>query len=156
MQFIGEEIIDQYIQRYESESAYLEDFGLMLEEQLDVQAYIDHENYSLLKNEEIALMEYLSTIIYFSSKEVIGAIPKLYGNTLENFEEKNWDVFNEGNSKNFSSVLDKFFEGYEQEDLLALVEDSIVPDDENLVTSVGSEIICVACKSIIDSLHHLN
>ena len=49
--------------------------------------------------------------------------------------------------------LDSFFKDYPQEDLLALVEDSIQQDEDNIVTPVGREIIFVACKSIIDTIH---
>ena len=42
---------------------------------------------------------------------------------------------------------------YQQEDLLALVEDSIQADEEEMVTPIGKEIIFVACKSIIDVIN---
>ncbi|MBK8670547.1 MAG: hypothetical protein IPN89_14270 [Saprospiraceae bacterium] len=55
-------------------------------------------------------------------------------------------------SQNFRHL----FRNYRQEDLLAMVEDSIQQDDENFVTVVGREIIFVACKSIIDTVDGCN
>jgi hypothetical protein len=156
MQFISESIIDTLIERYEDEKNYLDDFATLINEQPDVRSWLDQENYSLLSKEELVLLEYLSCIIYFSCKKGLNTTLVIPGKILDKWEEDNWDVFNTTNVKNFSKILDVFFEKYPQEDLLALVEDSIQPDDDKVVTSVGSEIIFVACKSLIDTLHQLN
>ncbi len=156
MIFITETIIDTLIEKYETEESYMNDFAVLVSEQKDLNAFLDQENYSLLTKEEIALLEYLACIIYISCKSSINKVPLITGKTLEKWEEENWDAFNESNNKNFSKVLDKFFDGYKQEDLLALVEDSIQIDEEGVVTSVGGEIIFVACKTIIDTINQLN
>jgi hypothetical protein len=156
MIFITESVIDSLIEKYETEESYMNDFAILVHEQKDLNAFLDQENYSLLTKEEMALLEYLSCIIYISCKTSIKKVPLITGKTLEKWEEENWDAFNESNNKNFAKVLDKFFEGYKQEDLLALVEDSIQMDEESVVTTVGGEIIFVACKSIIDTIDQLN
>jgi len=46
--------------------------------------------------------------------------------------------------------MDIFFKNYFQEDLLAFVEDSLIEEEEGLVTKVGREPMFVALKSIID------
>jgi hypothetical protein len=153
---ITENTIDQHIEKYESEALYLADLKELSETQPDLMAFIDQENYTLLTNDEIALMEYLTTIIYFSCKTQTGKTLTLQGNNLEKAEETNWDTFNATPNKNFTKILDIYFENYPQEDLLALVEDSVIQDDESTVTAVGREIIFVACKSIIDTIHLLN
>ena len=48
--------------------------------------------------------------------------------------------------------MDVFFENYQQEDLLAFVEDSLIDDEDEIVTKVGREPMFVALKSIIDCL----
>ncbi|MBK8628235.1 MAG: hypothetical protein IPN86_22565 [Saprospiraceae bacterium] len=153
---ISENTIDAYIERYESEANYIEDLKTLSENQPGLMAFIDQENYTLLTNDEIALMEYLTTIIYFSSQSQVATLLKIMAKELEKAEELNWDIFNASTNKNFAKILDTYFENYQQEDLLALIEDSIQQDDDSTVTAVGREIIFVACKSIIDTLHELN
>jgi hypothetical protein len=152
MNLISESVIDQYLDRYENESNFLQDLSQLTNEQADLMAFISQENNSLLTQHELALLEYLTVVIYFSGKRVMDSI-KINGNDLEKAEEKNWEIFNEHPSKNFTKKLDIFFENYQQEDLLALVEDSIQADEEEMVTPIGKEIIFVACKSIIDVIN---
>ncbi|MBP6236463.1 MAG: hypothetical protein KA270_15645 [Saprospiraceae bacterium] len=156
MTIITENIIDGLMDKYENEAAYLEDLKKMAEQQQDLVSFIDQENYTLLTFDEVALMEYLTVIIYSASQSVTNKKLFITGKQLEKCEEENWDIFNATNTKNFAKILDRFFENYPQEDLLALVEDSLQPEDDSIVTSVGREIIFVACKSIIDSIHLQN
>jgi len=156
MTIITENIIDGLMDKYENEAAYLDDLKTMAEEQQDLVGFIDQENYSLLTIDEVALMEYLTVIIYSASQSSSDKKLFITGKQLEKCEEENWDIFNATNTKNFATILDRFFENYTQEDLLALVEDSLQPEDDSVVTPVGREIIFVACKSIIDSIHIQN
>ncbi|MBK8054131.1 MAG: hypothetical protein IPK35_12885 [Saprospiraceae bacterium] len=119
-------------------------------------AFIDKDNQSLLSSEESGMLEYLTMILYYSASEQCGKISTLKGQDLEEAEEKNWGVFNSILSGSFSKALDTFFENYQQEDMLALVEDSLQPDEDQVISTVGREIILVACKSIIDIIHQNN
>ncbi len=150
---IPESIINDIIDQYQDEQKYLTDLKQLASEQPDLIAFIDQENYSLLTNDEIALLEYLTLVIYFSSMKMIEKTIQIQGKSLEAAEEDNWNTFNEITAKSFFNKLDSFFKDYPQEDLLALVEDSIQQDEDNIVTPVGREIIFVACKSIIDTIH---
>jgi hypothetical protein len=78
------------------------------------------------------------------------------GASLEKNEEANWETFNAQGNKQFTSILDVFFSAYPQEDLLALVEDSLQSDEESVVSQVGREIIFISCKSIIDTIDQNN
>ncbi len=156
MKYIDESIINTTLESYDSDEIYLTDFKEMLTTEYDLNIYLDANNYSLLSEEELALLEYLTCIIYNSVKRGLGGKPMILGQVLEKYEEANWEVFNSAAQKNFSKILDRFFDGYPQEDLLALVEDAIVSDDDTPVTIVGAEIIVVTCKSIIDTLNELN
>ena len=150
---IPESIINDIIDQYQDEQKYLTDLKQLASEQPDLIAFIDQENYSLLTNDEIALLEYLTLVIYFSSMKMIEKTIQIQGKSLEAAKEDNWNTFNEITAKSFFNKLDSFFKDYPQEDLLALVEDSIQQDEDNIVTPVGREIIFVACKSIIDTIH---
>jgi hypothetical protein len=156
VKFIDENIVNQVLEMCEDDKAYLDAFQDMLTTQPDLNSYLAVENYSLLSAEELSLLEYLTCMIYASTKKALDKTPVIMGPSLEKYEEQNWDVFNEAGKKSFSKVLDLFFDQYPQEDLLALVEDAVSMDDETPVTIVGAEIIVVTCKSIIDTLHHHN
>ena len=93
--------------KYENEAAYLEDFKKMAEQQQDLVAFIDQENYTLLTVDEVALMEYLTVIIYSASQSVTNKKLFITGKQLEKCEEENWDIFNATNTKNFAKILDR-------------------------------------------------
>ncbi|MBK8518859.1 MAG: hypothetical protein IPL55_22015 [Saprospiraceae bacterium] len=156
MIFITESTIEKYISQYEILENYLRDIKFLLSEHPDLMAFIDEENNNLLTKDEIALLEYLTVVIYFSSKDQYRHQLKISGSEIEKSEEANWETFNNAASKSFTKILDIYFTSYPQEDLLALVEDALQPDEDNPVTIVGREIIFVSCKSIIDSLHIMN
>ena len=61
------------------------------------------------------------------------------------------EIINEVTSKQFRDRLNVFFEKTSQEDLLAFIEDSLLEEEEELVTKVGREPMFIALKSIIDS-----
>ncbi|MGB4959868.1 MAG: hypothetical protein WBO36_10365 [Saprospiraceae bacterium] len=160
MIFIPEDIINTTIEKYADEQVFISGLASIANDQLDLYNYIDQENHSLLTEDECSLLAYLTVIIYHSTQTILSKPLQIKGTHLEKAEEDNWDIFNQSKTKNFTQILDLFFKGYEQEDLLALVEDSIVHDQElddvKLVTPVGKEIIFVVCKSIIDCLHTNN
>lgn len=154
MQFINEEIINHTIDLFEDPSVYEAIFEEISESQKDMMAFIDEENQSLLTKNELAILQYLAIVICKSVQQNhnLKVIP---GKLLEEAEEINWSVFHDSENKTFSNVLDKCFENYPQEDLLALVEDSIQEDDNEDISQPGKEIIFVAGKSIIDVLHRI-
>lgn len=156
MKFIDEGAIDLILSRYEDERSFNTDLESMAKDQAELMTFIDQENYSLLTNEEMDLVQYMTLVIYTScclqsEKKLI--IP---AKELESKEEENWNTFNTASGKSFSKILDVFFKDYFQEDLLAFVEDSLESDEEHFVTPVGREIIFVACKSIIDVIDENN
>lgn len=152
MKFIPETTIDQILNSFEDEAIYNAVLQDVLSNQKDLIAFIDNENQSLLTEKELALLLFLTLVIYKSVQNYheISTIP---GEDLEENEETNWEAFHDSNLKSFGKILDKLFENYPQEDLLALVEDSIQEDENEDTTQVGREIIFVAAKSIIDTLH---
>lgn len=154
MQFVPETVIDQVIEKLEHENAYITAIQSLEKDQPDLFAYVHHENHALLTSDEALMLEFMATVIYESSKTCSQHVAGIQGSEIEEADEANWAVFNEHSSKKFNAILDVFFTGYPQEDLLAFVEDTLQADEEQIVTPVGREILFIACKSIIDSLHH--
>ncbi len=153
MIYITENTIDKYIDSFEDQSTYDKKLQQLLIDQKDLMAFISIENQSLLTSDEAGLLEYITMTLYYSAKDQCGNINNIKGKDLEDAEEKNWEIFNSIPSASYSKVIDNFFENYPQEDLLALVEDALQPDEEQVISTVGREIILVTCKAIIDVLH---
>ena len=154
MQFISESVINQVIDHLAEETAYLATTDDMLETQKDLMNFIDEENQSLLAKNELAILQFL-TVVICKSVQHHYELKTIPGKLLEEAEENNWEVFHDPQMKTFSNVLDKYFECYHQEDLLALVEDSIQDDENSDMSQPGKEMIFVAAKSIIDVLDKL-
>ncbi|HRO08414.1 MAG TPA: hypothetical protein PK611_06540 [Saprospiraceae bacterium] len=151
MQFIPEITINQILTNFENEKIYYEYIEKLYNDQKDLMAFINEENQSLLTDNEIGILRFL-TVVICTSIENHYTLPVITGKMLEDAEENNWSVFHDTEQKSFNKILDLFFENYAQEDLLALVEDSIQDDENEEITQVGREIIFVAAKSIIDTL----
>ncbi len=158
MQFISEDIINEKLNIYDNhEEMLVNEFKTMVEAHTSILSFFQQESLVLLTESEKGLLEFMFTVIYSSSQSSLGKPLVFNISTLEKTEEKNWEVFNAHSSKKFTQICDIFFENYPQEDLLAFVEDSLqMDDDEAAITSVGREIILIACKSFIDVLNESN
>lgn len=152
MKFIPEATINEVIELFENESNYIAELEDISSNQIDLMSFINKENQSLLTEEELSILQFL-TLVIFKSVQKHYEIKPISGKHLEEAEEGNWAVFHDTQYKKFSQVMDKFFEKYDQEDLLALVEDTVQDEEDNVITQVGREIIVVAAKSIIDVLN---
>jgi hypothetical protein len=70
-------------------------------------------------------------------------------------EEKNYEILESSTAKKFRDRLDPFFEGYEQEELLAFAEEAVLEDEDDpdsVVTKEGREPIFITMKTLIDVL----
>lgn len=149
MEFITEEIIDKTIERIKDE-----DLGVFItelsQEQPSLIQFIATENFKLLKDEEFDTLIFLLSVIWKSVK-MENEVEVIEASHIEENDEKNWAVVNELGNKNFSKVLDHYFQDYPQEDLLAFVEDTL-SGEESEISQVGKELLMITCKTFIDSL----
>lgn len=159
MVLIKEDIINEKLVIYDTqEEVLVQDFNHMIEQHNLILSYFQQESFDLLTEAEKGLLEFMFTVIYSSTERELSKPLLLTAESMEEEEEKNWDIFNKNSSKKFTQICDIFFENYPQEDLLAFVEDTTQQDmeDEELVTSVGREILFISCKSLIDTLDKNN
>lgn len=158
MTFISESIINEILDSYDlNEETLTSDFRQMIEKHSSIMSYFRQESFDLLTEDEKALLEFMFTVIYTAVQKATENELKFELLTMEEEEEKNWDIFNQNSSKKFVQICDIFFEHYPQEDLLAFVEDTTQLDSEdNVLTSVGREILFISCKSFIDTLHRMH
>jgi len=151
MKFISENIIDQVTEEIgESETAFKKATLELREEQPSVTAYIFSENFDLFTQGEKEYFLFLALVIFKSIKSEAGDLKNISENTLGKHEEINWQILGSVTAKKFRERIDIFFKNYHQEDLLAFVEDSLMEEEEEMVTKVGREPMFVALKSIID------
>ena len=99
----------------------------------------------------MTILAFSILVVFKSIKDEVENLPRTTAEDLGKIEEKNWQLINEVTSKQFRDRLNVFFENTPQEDLLAFVEDSLLEEEEELVTKVGREPMFIALKSIIDS-----
>jgi hypothetical protein len=152
MKFISEEIIDRVAEEIGgSEEAFKEATIDLSMEQPNIAAYIFSDNFDLFTAAEKQYFLFLVLVVFKSIKDEVENLPRTTAEDLGKIEEKNWQLINEVTSKQFRDRLNVFFENTPQEDLLAFVEDSLLEEEEELVTKVGREPMFIALKSIIDS-----
>lgn len=155
MKFIPEDVVDQVVENISSDTTPIEtiteQFGM---EQPHLLAYLLQEDFELLTDEEQEYMIYLIRVIWLSVDAVYDELPIVETNLISKLEEKNWATLKEVRAKKFSERINVFFEEYQQEDLLAFVEDALVYDEEdNIISNEGREYLFVSLKTIIDAFH---
>jgi hypothetical protein len=152
--FVSENIIDGIV--YKLETADFEaEVALLGSEQPALLAYVLSEDFELLTNDEREWLLYIVLVLWQSVEKVHGKLAPIPKNALEAAEEANWESLESVTAKRFRDRMTPFFDGYDQEDLLAFVEDSLTEDEEdteNVVTKEGREPMFIALKSVIDAL----
>jgi len=153
MTMITEQQIDKVFDKLDaSEEWYDELLQQMQLEQPTILAYLVAEQFDVLTVEEKDFMLYLALVIWQSVREVRGDIAPISETKLGEAEEANWAIFEANKARSFRKQLDAFYEQSKQEDLIALVEDALVDDGDDLVTQEGREPMFVALKTLIDVL----
>jgi hypothetical protein len=149
--FISETVIDAVVANLEMANFEYE-VELFTKKYPVLIEYWGAEDFALLTDDERELMLYLMLILSKAVEQATGKVPPLSNLMIENAEERNWEKLDGVTSKRFHDRMDVFFEGCEQEDMLAFVEDNLVEDDDSTITKEGREPMFVALKSVIDVL----
>ena len=152
--FVSENMIDAVILELE-EADFEQEVAIFGEKQPVLLGYVLSEDFELLTNEEREWLLYLVLVVWKATESVHGKIGPLSKNALETAEEANWERLESVTAKRFRDRMTPFFDNYDQEDLLAFVEDSLTEDEEDteaVVTKEGREPMFVALKSVIDVL----
>jgi hypothetical protein len=119
-------------------------------------AWLQSDSFSLLTEDERGYLDYLSLIIWHTTAQNAPTGAPVDEDSIGEAEEHNYGLMESGAGKPFRDRLDLFFDGYEQEDLLAFAEEALLEDegepDSQLVTPEGREVLFVALKTTIDVL----
>ncbi len=157
MKFVSEKHIDQVIEELESlsEVQYEKRMATFAETQPVIFAWLFGEQFDLLTDDEKGFLHYLCLIAWSAVVKVNGPLPPVSEEELGDAEEKNFETLEHSTAKNFRDRLNPFFEGSEQEDLLAFAEDAVLEydsDPDYVLTKDGREPIFIALKTLIDVL----
>jgi len=151
MTFIKEEIIDGVVARFEEKAEDLVTrTSEIMESHPTLLAYLDQESNDVLLEEERDLQWYIAVVSLTAIENSGESLPEFDVEDLSHAEESNWELLQESGSGSWRDRLDPFFNEYEQEDLLAFLEDMVQEDEDSPVTNVGREVIFVTVKAIID------
>lgn len=160
MNFVSEQVIEEAMAAFElSEKTEKTVKKTFQENQQMLYTYLFSDSFSFLKDGEKEIFLYLALLIYKSFNTVNPDLEAIAEATIGQYEEQNWEKWNDAKGKTFTDKLDTFFLNYPQEDLLALVEDSLIDEEEEdnyfNFTKEGKEIMIIGLKTLIDALHGL-
>lgn len=114
------------------------------------QEYLASEIYSSLRKDEQQVLNFSLSVIYNCCDP---EEDKFDIDSYLDLEDHNWSLRDKDRSLN--DTMDAFFKNYSEEDLLAFVEDILVEDEDQELTTVGKEIILICSKSLIDLLQDI-
>jgi hypothetical protein len=144
-----EEVLESYVNDREEYEKSLSD---LMDQQPPLLAFLAQESNDVLTEEEKDVLWYIILIIITSSRRFGISVGELSDSDLGNNEESNWEILQQQPKGSFREKITHFFEDYEQEDLLAFVEDTLELEDDSPVTSVGRDVIFISAKTVIDSI----
>ena len=151
MPFISEKIIDAVAEELDAQP---ENYEQLVQEFQDAQpqlmAFILSEDTLFLSPDERDYLLYLGLIIWETVRQQNPQLKEIDSETIGKAEDDNWEKLETVKAKSFRERMDVFFVKYPQEDLLAFVEDALIPDEDSPITKEGREPLFVALKTIID------
>lgn len=110
--------------------------------------YLNSESFTSLTEEEHQLLFFINSVIYHACKDQLEDDYEFDIEDYQAFEEQNWGI--RESTKSWEETVNEFFEGYDEEDLLAFIEDMLVDDETKTLTQIGKEVIFISSKSYVD------
>jgi hypothetical protein len=148
---VSEQYIDQVIHQLDSSTHYEARLKTIVESLQAIVSYLESEGFEILNNEERDLLWYLTVVVHDSILEAGNIMPDITLKDIEIAEEKNYTALESDHMK-FSDMANLLFKDYPEEDLLAFIEDTVIPDEEQFPSPVGRKVIFISMKTIIDVL----
>ena len=157
MKFVSEEVIDQVIEQLEgyADEQYEKRMEAFAEAQPVVVAWLFSDQFDLLNEDENGYLQYLALITWSANQAVNGPLGAVSEEEIGEAEEVNYAQLEATKAQDFRDRLNAFFEGSDQEDLLAFAEEAVLEEEdepEALVTKEGREPIFIALKTLVDVL----
>ena len=146
---IAEKVIEQVQATLDHRSNFEQFSTYVIEEHPAIIAYFNSEGFGILTNQEKDLLWYCTMVILQSIRDDRGPLPQSTTEDLAEREELNYEAL-QGKVTKFKDIADFFFKDFEEEELLAFVEDTLMPDEDSFVTPVGRKVLLISLKTIID------
>lgn len=112
--------------------------------------FVLSDDFQLLTEEEKEILLFGATVIVSLARKNETQSDPLTEDEIGDLEEANWIWLEEADGNSLHDKLDEIFEDYPEQELLAFVEDLI--SDEEELSRLGSEVILVGLKTLIDAL----
>lgn len=154
---ISEKTIEQVVAEFDAKRVdYEKSIRQMSGRQPAVMSFLLSDTEGALTEDEQEMLIYLAVIIWRSIEMEDQGDLKVTATEIAEAEEANWNLLGQSKARSFRERLDVFFENTDQEDLLAFIEDSLTPgddeDDDLRITPEGREPMFVALKTVVDVL----
>ena len=128
------EPIDAALAALDDEAAVERAFVQFAAEQAPYLQYLRTDGFAILSEDERDYLQYLGLVLYEAVAGHRGRRPAtLAGEALEEWDERCWTWMQDTVGRPIRQRLDAFFDGIDEEELLAFAEDSLVdadPEDE--------------------------
>lgn len=151
MKFITENEVDRCAEIVGNLDDYESLLTNLSETQPALVSYLYSDSFQSFTLAEQQLFLFMALVIWRAIDENHEEIDELSEDDIAAAEERNWDILQGAGKGDFRERLTPFFDDSPQEDLLAFVEDSVVPDEDNMVTEEGKEYLFISMKTIIDA-----
>lgn len=154
---VNEAVIDTVLQEVDDHlELYDQSLEQLQQEQPMLAAYLFSESFEPLTEAEQDFFLYLAIVIWRSISKVYPNQEPITEEKIGEAEEKNWEILSEQKEASFQKRIDAFFEDPDQEDLLALIEDALVVEQDEMeelgLTKEGREPIFIGLKTMVDCL----
>ncbi len=118
---------------------------LIAEDQLE--EYLSYSSAELLSADDAAIQSFLIQVIHLAVRLQDHKI-QWHPDVIESANEANWKAYELEYEQDLGKYIDYCFESSDEEELLAIVEDSLHEEIE----PASAAIIWISCKNLIDSI----
>ncbi|MEZ4911444.1 MAG: hypothetical protein R2774_11335 [Saprospiraceae bacterium] len=158
MHKISESSIETILVRYEDSLSLQNDRNHIELNYPDFYKILIREDFEILTEEEIDTLLYLFQIVTISIQQEIQVLPKFDIQKFDENEEKLWGNYQD-KQRTLKKAFDDYFSSIDQEELLAVLEDTLTDDTEEdsiVISSVGKEVIMIVIVAVILTYDALN
>lgn len=160
MEIIPGHIIDAILDELgDSEQVVEQHISLFAEKQPALMGYLISDDFDILNEDEQSFLLFLGLTIWLAVERFAPGQPEVSDEKVSEMEEHNWEMMNNMQKVPFEDRLDAFYDDTPQEELLAFIEDALLPDEDEedddeleVISKEGMEPVFVALKTVLDSL----
>lgn len=152
MTIVSEVDIENLIDKYDADdNLFVKHQAHMVDSQLAISALLTDDGLQLLTEDEQDVLWFITTVVH-ASYTGKNTVKEINLQILEGIEEENWEKLNAAIGATFRDRVTSFFDGFEQEDLLAFIEDALESDEDVNISASAREVLFVTSKTMLDGM----